>query len=607
MKQVCSLNTIEIEGSKKINSDKLFLLRMKKSSVLFTLFIVSSYFNVFSQEPLTHEKKTYVSPEGKTYVNKDLPLYMWFSTSPAENSKKHILKGERTSRYSNPMYLDSEGKNTLRSPSAVDTVTKKIVMPLRDIEFELYADSKAPVTSLEIDNTTIFKSQKKMYISGEAEVTLSSRDETSGVENIYYSINGSPYEIYQSLKLDDEKEYDIKYYAVDHVGNAEKVKSAVIVVDKSSPVSVLEVKGDKFENIISGRSGMVIKTEDKSSGIAGIYYKIDNSPFRLYLGEILAANILQGDHKITYYAVDKVKNKETEQTFDFYVDKMPPNVIEEIVGKTFIANGREYSSGSSKLKLTAFDNKAGVKGIYYSINGEPYKLYEKPVQLFNSKGNLVVKSYAIDNVNNKSEGNAEEGNQSKSISYVDLTGPTLNHSFKGPIFVTGDTVFINQETKISILATDNESGLKRIDYQVDGDTMRTYDKPFSILNEGNHNIKVIAYDNVDNLNNTNIMVSLDNTGPMIFERFSTLPNGTQQIESKQLDTYPPFMVLFLSATDINVGYDNMYYKVNDQPFQMYNGQIKGFSQEKPYTVVVKAIDKLGNETEKIIQFVIKNK
>jgi hypothetical protein len=75
------------------------------------------------QDQPKHEKKIYVSPEGKMYVNKALPLYLRIATSPDDNAKTWLLRSEETARYSNPMYLDTEGYNTFRSPSAVDTAT----------------------------------------------------------------------------------------------------------------------------------------------------------------------------------------------------------------------------------------------------------------------------------------------------------------------------------------------------------------------------------------------------------------------------------------------------------------------------------------------------
>jgi len=103
-------------------------------------------FNVFAQEPLTHEKKIHKKEDGKVYVNKSLPLYLSISTN-ADGSGGAVLDG-KDPKYSSPMFLDSEGYNTIRTPWKVDPETKKTIYPKEEVIFELYADSKAPATAI---------------------------------------------------------------------------------------------------------------------------------------------------------------------------------------------------------------------------------------------------------------------------------------------------------------------------------------------------------------------------------------------------------------------------------------------------------------------------
>jgi len=76
---------------------------------------------------------------------------------------------------------------------------------------------------------------------------------------------------------------------------------------------------------------------------------------------IKLSSLAEGEHTLTYFSVDKVNNNEEKKTHTFFLDKSAPRVISEVVGNTFIANGREYFSGRTKLKLVALDNKAGVR------------------------------------------------------------------------------------------------------------------------------------------------------------------------------------------------------------------------------------------------------
>jgi len=562
------------------------------SSVLLFFLIAQ----VFSQEQPTYQKKVYVSPDGKMFINKDLPVYLWLSTSPDNTSEKYRLWSEESAKYSNPLYFDAEGYNSFRSPSAVDTSTRKIIMPKQDIVFEIYADDIAPVTKIEYNNTVVYSHEGKINIGGGASIILKANDLLSGVENIYYSLDGAAYMPYKSeITFAAEKEYILKYYSVDNVGNVEKTHELSLKYDKSMPVTKLEIEGDQFENILSGRAKIILKTED--AGIKQIYYSIDSGMQKVYLSPILAEYISQGEHSIRYFAIDHVGNKELEKNYSFYVDKTPPTIIEEIIGNTFFSNGKEFSSGKSRLKLTSFDNKAGVKEVKYSVNNGEYQLYDKPVFLSQSSGNLDIKSYAVDNVNNKSISQA--ANEKTNIPYIDLSGPQLSYSYSGPQFKTRDTIFINSKSKIQLKGTDTESGMNRIEYSVNGKDPQQYSGPFSEEKEGYSKIDFTGFDNVENTSLSSFGFKVDNTGPEISCTFGTEPTGIKE----GLSIYPSHTVIFLAATDRIVGFQKMTFKLNNGKQQEYLGLIRNLPKGEN-TISVIASDQLGNTCEKEIQFII---
>jgi hypothetical protein len=570
-------------------------MRTLKTTVFLVVILISSIVN--GQNKKTHEAKVYVTPEGRIYVQRSLPIYLWVSNSSDKNAPKYLLKSEITPKYANPMYFDGEGMHTIRSPWEVDTITKKAILPKKDIIYEVYADSKAPVSKINYGTTALYKKKDKLFISGKTEITISATDEVSGIENIYISIDGADFSIYQSaITLDQEKEYLIQYYTVDNVGNAEETKKVTLVLDKSTPKTALEVKGDNFESVLGINASIHLATSDNSSGVSKIVYKLDGSVARNYSSPIHAANLTQGEHKLIYYSVDMVNNNETEQFFDFYVDKTPPTIVQEIIGKSFVANGREFSSGRSQLKLTTFDNKAGVKEVYYSINKGEYVKYEKPVLLTSTGGNLLVEAYAVDKVNNKSK-SAEEASRS-SIPYIDLSGPTISYYFNGPLFITDDTIYISSKTKIALKASDSESGLNKIEYSIDGSDNKNYETPFSIDQEGMHTINCIGFDNVENTNNISFTVIVDNTGPEIYTRYSTPAKGSIMLNNKNIVLYPSHAVLFVSATDLKAGYDKMFYSINGSAEKAFYGQLNFGAKNN--AISIKAFDKLGNQS--VLQF-----
>jgi hypothetical protein len=549
-----------------------------------------------AQEKPTFEKKTFVSDEGKLYIQKDLGLYIWMSTSEKEDSEKFLLKSEETSEYTNPMYLDVEGFNSLRSPSAVDPETKKSVYPLRDVVFEVYADGIAPASKIDYGDSKPFLSEGKTYVMSNTKITLISKDALSGISDIYYSMDGAAFQKYTSpLTFTEEREYSLKYFAVDNVGNDEEIHEITLIYDNTAPITARKINVDEHEAILSARSTIELSAEDKGIGLKRIVYKINDGKEYTYTRPLRAANLPQGEHTVSYYSIDKVGNKEKVKIYQFYIDKTPPTIIEEVIGKSFFANGREFSSGKAQLKLTAFDNKAGVKEIRYSINGGEFKTYTKPVFLTHSNGNLVIKTYAIDNVNNKST--SQTANEKTNIPYIDLSGPTLSHSISGPKFKTRDTLFVNSKTKIVLKARDLEAGVNRIEYTVNGKEAQVYNEPFTLSEEGVHTISYIGYDNVENTSSASITLKVDNSGPTIIHQFSAAPTG----KTKGKSEYPKHAILFLAGTDDVTGLENIQYKFNSGTPKIYTVPIMGFSLgEKSMTFIAK--DKLGNITEEEIQF-----
>lgn len=571
---------------------------MNKKLVLLTLIALPLFLS--AQQKPVHEKSMYVSEDGKLYVHGDLPLYLWLSTSPDKDSKKYKLGSEETRQYANPMYFDMDGYNSFRSPSAVDTATGKPVYPLRDVVFEVYADKSLPVTSIDYGKSKPFKFEEKLFVMENTQIKLISTDKLSGVYATYYSIDNKSYEKYtQPVKFTEEREYKLKYYAVDNVGNEEQEREISYFYDRTAPVTARTIIEDEHNSVLSARSKIELKAEDKGIGVSKIVFSIDDGKEYTYKVPLRAANLSQGEHTVKYYAIDKVGNKENLQTYTFYVDKTPPTIIEEVIAKTFFANGKEYASGKAQLKLTAFDNKAGVKEIRYSINGGEYLVYEKPVFLSVSSGNLEIKTYAVDNVNNKSV--SQTANQKTSIPYIDLSGPTLRQGFTGPQFNTRDTLFINSKTKISLRAYDKEAGVNRIEYRINGKANLTYDKPFTLDEDGVYTINYVGYDNVENTSSNSFYVKVDNKGPEIQHQFSSV--SISMTEGKA--DYPKYVILFLSGFDQTTGLENIKYGFTEAtPTKIYAAPVTGFSTGKKKVTVV-ATDKLGNKTEEVLEFNIK--
>jgi len=558
--------------------------------------LIITFFNVAAQEQLKHEGKVYKSADGRLYVNKKLPVYLWISTSPNGNADKKLLESESSKAYVNPFYFDTEGYNSIRTPSKVDTSTKKVIQPQQDIIWEVYADSYAPTSTISYRSAGVRKVDKRLYASNLA-IRLTANDALSGVERILYSIDGVAFVDYKdSISLVDEKEYTVSFYSVDNVGNAEATNVQKIFIDKSAPSTELQIVGDASENVVSARSKLRFIATDKISGVKRTMVSIDNSPHFLYVGPFAVSNLKEGEHTVSFHSTDNLGNDEAMQTKIIFVDKTAPILIDELLGDSYFVNGREYTSGRSQLKLTAIDNKAGVKDIFYTVDGKNYQIYSSPFYLPNDGGNVIVNFYAVDKVNNRTAGS---GSNSKfHAAFMDLKGPRLSHKFVGLSFRNRDTTFINPQTKIELFGSDDVSGMKKITYTVNNEKETDYSQPLTFDKEGVYTFSYRGYDNVNNSNFANLWFIVDKTGPEIFERYSIESIG----KNVGLDVYPAHTVVFLSATDKDSGFDKLSYSLNDKPFIPYTGYINKLLKNTRYKVKVRAFDKLGNFKETSFEF-----
>lgn len=202
---------------------------------IFILFLNIVFLSILqAQEQLPSEKRVTYDKNGKLYINKDLGLYLWLSSSPEEQSKKIRLLSDSSHKYTNPMYLDTEGYNTIRSPWAVDTNNKRVIFPLQDIIFEVYSDGIAPITKV-YPNGTIIRTKKGVTkYKGQVDIRLKAIDGISGIDKTYYSIDNNPYvEYIDMISVNLAGDHVLKFYSTDNVGNREQPGKLKFIVEIS--------------------------------------------------------------------------------------------------------------------------------------------------------------------------------------------------------------------------------------------------------------------------------------------------------------------------------------------------------------------------------------
>jgi len=554
----------------------------------------------FAQQRISHEKKTYTNENGRFFINKELPVYIYLANS--ENAEGVIkIKSEVSAKYTNPLYFSNEGLNTIRTPWLTDPITKEYILPKRDLVFEVYADSKAPSTAITYQTKNFFSKGDTLFIGQSGVVYLNSTDEVSGVDGILFSIDGQVYTAYdKQALLSAEKLYELKYYGFDRVGNDENTKFRKLFPDFTAPKTDKLIAGDRFNDVLSPRASISLSATDAFSGVKGIYYQIDSGEVKSYKTPIMLDFMEEGEHTLNYYATDKVNNTESEQVYKFWLDKTPPIVLDEVEGDKYFVGGKAFSSGRTKLKLSAVDNKSGVREIKYKINNGELVKYEKPFYISSSAGNVTITFYAYDNVSNSTHMVIQSIRST--TSYVDVLGPELAYEYVGSTFKMRDTMYISPRTKIKLKGMDAESGLKNIDYSINTLAKIDYLQPFVVEKQGYTTIDYYGYDNVNNNTGGSFEFSVDATAPELNLSFSIKSFGNKIIENETLPVYPPHVQLWPAAFDAQTGVEQLWVSVNGAEFVPYIAQLKGFVTDKKYIIALKATDKLGNISVKEFSF-----
>ena len=570
---------------------------MKKNLLFILLFL--SYMVVWAQQPESHKMHAYTDSAGVLYWNRHMPFYLRISETPSDTG--HLLKNPKQAQFTNPSYFNSEGTNYIRKRFAVDTATRKTAQPQVEILWDIQADGLAPESKLTFDTAVSYKQDGKQFYGPGLHIHMSSFDALSGVAGEFIAISGNVFKPYLlPITFSTGGEYTVLSYAVDNVGNVETVQQHNFTVDLSPPSSSHFFEGAVLNDIIAASTVVKLGSEVDYSGVKTVYYAVDNnSAYQAYNNkQIYTTSLQDGEHQIKYYAVDNVKNIEEVDSFTFYLDKLPPILASDILGDRFIVNDQIYFSGRTKLKLTAVDNKSGVKDVLYSVDSEEFSSYEQPFYLPSVPGLHIVRYYAIDHMGNRTVGDDffkhkyYEYRHNVSKIYVDLTGPTLNYRILGPQFTKGDSLFVNNQTRVQIWGDDGESGMQYFSYSLNGAQAETkYSEPFGMERDGENMVEIFGYDNVNNRNRDMFSLTVDNQPPIVYINYSILPLGSRD----GLEVFPPHTIVYLAATDEKVGARQIRYSLNGSVYKPYTGKIQGFKRNELNVLKVISTDMLLNE------------
>src|SRR3989339_430221 len=321
----------------------------------------------------------------------------------------------------------------------------------------------------------------------------------------------------EPLNLPSYGIYTLTVEATDAIGNYSSSTTAKfeVVWDTKPPVSQLQIADYKFQ--INGKTYITSESQIELSAIDDLIevgdgiglgvkyteYKIDDSPYSIYLSTIYLSNLSDGEHTIYYRSYDNLLNQEAEKSLTITIDNSVPETFLSISDPKF----NEYITSNSIFKLVTIDPStgsgqastgtipSGIKETKYTIytstdNIPAYTQYITTFNITGIDGIYLMNYYSQDNVENT------EPERTVTIK-LDNTPPEseLQISNCGTCpdssgFQIGDKTYINSETEIIISAEDSIingvfSGLKDIKFRVDSSEFINYTSSFT-LSEGIH-------------------------------------------------------------------------------------------------------------------------
>jgi len=603
-----------IKGGTQVNNLKILV-------VIFLLFIFMAPLLAQNNpspmaNPLKHEKKVYVSEDHRIYLpGRETPLYLRLATSPEDGAENYLLYNEESRKKAKatggqikslPFFMEGPGRHSIVHPSAKYWKEKKVPVDAiltPDRIFYIYVDEDIPNSKKIISKVPQIKKGETTIYGRKITIDLKSTDKTSGVKETYYSLNGAEFVPYSaSLNVEKEASYNLRYYSVDNVGNTEKPNVFLFALDLTSPESEHLVKNIHKGDILSPKATFELTSSDNLAGVATTYYQIDSGKERIYTGKVIPiATFRDGEHTLSYYARDKVENTEVKKIYKFYLDKIPPEVKADIVGDQHKKGNVLFVSGRSKVKLTATDNKSGVNQIKYLVDARQTLTYDSPFELPKQSGQHSINYFAIDDVQNISP-------KKMLMLTLDLTKPNSKYAYIGPHIQVQDTMYISKDTKIKLTASDTQAGVQKIQYQLDGGAVVSYNEPFYVQKHGPHNVAYYSTDKVNNKENENrVEFFVDTEPPVIHHHFSikTTRKAKMKTISKDVEIYPKNTMVYLGATDESSGVKEIKYRINKGKRKTYIDLLP-FPNVGEYTIKIKAIDQVGNVKADTLNFIIKD-
>ncbi|XVU30561.1 OmpL47-type beta-barrel domain-containing protein [Actinoplanes sp. CA-054009] len=269
-------------------------------------------------------------------------------------------------------------------------------------------------------------------------------------------------------------------------------------------------------------------------------------------------------------------------------DTTPPTVAAQAAGNR---DGDGNYIGSATVTVTASDTGSGVDTIEYALDGAAFQAYTAPVAV-TAVGAHTVRYRATD----KSDNVSAVGELAFSVVAPepdeDTTPPTVAVQLAGDR--DGDGNYVGSATA-TLTASDDDSGVARIEYSLDGAAFTAYSQPVVVSEPGMHMLHFRA---TDNAGNTSAEQMSHFTVVEPEEPDTTAPTVTLEVagEEDENGAYVGGATVTVGATDAESAVAKVEYSLDTGAWTAYTAPVT-VTGLGAHTVRARATDAAGNTSE----------
>ncbi|MEM3042223.1 MAG: hypothetical protein QXD84_01595 [Thermoplasmata archaeon] len=197
-----------------------------------------------------------------------------------------------------------------------------------------FVDTDAPVTTVLYEGPNWSKDDA-VYITSQTKIILVSRDGGAGVNYTEYTLQMGAMSPYTGpITIKKPGTHTLRYRSVDLLYTEEKEKSQKLVVDNEPPKTTAHGPSVAQNTDVC----VELRAMDAESGVAGTFYRVDPSggPDEGWQNgtsvtiQALPDHSNDGKHRIEYYSVDHVGNRESVKSIEVKIDTESELTIEKL-------------------------------------------------------------------------------------------------------------------------------------------------------------------------------------------------------------------------------------------------------------------------------------